>query len=84
MDVFKSASVAYIHYLSFMVCFGALIFERVSIKTNPNKKEALSMVIADIFYGLAGIALLISGIYRVIIFGQGADFYAENPIFGQR
>ena len=81
MDLLKSASVAYLHYLSFMICFGALIFERISLKTNPNKNEAISMVIADIIYGIAGIALLVSGIYRVTKFGQGADFYTENPLF---
>ena len=81
MGLIGSASVAYIHYLSFMICFGALIFERVSVKPNPNKEEAISMVIADIIYGIAGVALLVSGIYRVIKFGQGSDFYTENPIF---
>ena len=39
------------------------------------------MVVADIVYGIAGIALLVSGIYRVIKFGQGAEFYTQNPIF---
>ena len=39
------------------------------------------MVIADIVYGIAGLVLLISGIYRVIKFGQGSDFYTHNPIF---
>ena len=81
MYLIKIASVAYIHYLSFMVCFGALVFERVSLKTDPNKKEAISMVVADVIYGIAGIALLISGIYRVIKFGQGSEFYTQNPIF---
>ena len=81
MELIKNASVAYIHYLSFMICFGALIFERISLKTDPNKKEAISMVAADIIYGIAGIALLISGIYRVIKFGQGSEFYIQNPIF---
>ncbi len=81
MDVFKSASIAYVHYLSFMICFGALVFERVSLKISPNKKEAIAMVIADIIYGIAGLALLISGILRVIKYGQGADFYTQNPIF---
>ena len=81
MDLIRSASVAYVHYLSFMLCFGALIFERVSVKTNPNRQEAISMVIADIVYGIAGVALLVSGIYRVIKFGQGTDFYTQNPIF---
>ena len=81
MGEIKNALIAYVHYLSFMVCFGALIFERISVKTAPNKKEAISMVVADIIYGIAGIALLISGIYRVIKFGQGSDFYTHNPIF---
>ena len=80
-DLLKSASIAYIHYLSFMLCFGALIYERASLKVNPSKQEAISMVIADIVYGIAGIALLVSGIYRVIKFGQGSEFYTQNPIF---
>ena len=81
MDLLKSASVAYVHYLSFMICFGALVFERISIKINPNRKEAITMVVADIVYGIAGIALLITGIYRVIKFGQGTEFYTGNPLF---
>ena len=81
VDLFKSASVAYIHYLSFMICFGALIYERISLRPNPNRKEAISMVVADIIYGIAGVALLVSGIYRVIKFGQGSGFYTQNPIF---
>ena len=64
-----------------MLCFGALIYERISLKSNPNRQEAISMVVADIIYGIAGIALLVSGIYRVIKFGQGSDFYTQNPIF---
>ena len=81
LDALKSASVAYIHYLSFMVCFGVLIYERISLRSNPNRKEAISMVVADIIYGIAGVALLVSGIYRVIRFGQGSEFYTHNPIF---
>ena len=81
VDLFKSASVAYVHYLSFMVCFGALIFERISLKPNPTRPEAISMVIADVIYGIAGVALLVSGIYRVIKFGQGSEFYTQNPVF---
>tara|TARA_B100000579_G_scaffold139925_1_gene113722 strand:- start:228 stop:716 length:489 start_codon:yes stop_codon:yes gene_type:complete len=81
VDLLSSALVAYIHYLSFMVCFGALIFERISLKTNPTRREAISMVVADIIYGIAGVALLVSGIYRVIKFGQGSEFYTQNPIF---
>ena len=81
MDLFQSASFAYVHYLSFMVCFGALTFERISLKPRPDRQEAISMVVADIVYGIAGVTLLITGIYRVIKYGQGSDFYTHNPIF---
>ncbi|WP_413678361.1 DUF2214 family protein [Prochlorococcus sp. MIT 0916] len=64
-----------------MLCFGALIYERISLKPNPNRQEAISMVVADIVYGIAGVALLVSGIYRVLKFGQGSEFYTQNPIF---
>ena len=57
------------------------MFERISLKPNPNRQEAISMVFADIIYGIAGVALLVSGIYRVIKFGQGSEFYTHNPIF---
>ena len=39
------------------------------------------MIVADIVYGIAGVALLVSGIYRVIKFGQGSEFYTQNPLF---
>ena len=88
VDLLKSASVAYIHYLSFMLCFGALIFERISLKPNPNRNEAISMVVADVIYGIAGVVLLVTGIYRVIKFGQGSDFFQTCIIiilfFGQK
>ena len=80
-EITKSALVAYIHYLSLMFCFGALIFERVTLKVNLDRKSAISMVAADLVYGLAGIALLVSGILRVRYFGHGGDFYTQNPIF---
>ena len=81
MNVITNAAFAYLHYLSFMICFGALVFERISLKVDPNRSEAFSMIVADIIYGVAGIALLVSGIYRVIKFGQGSFFYTQNPIF---
>ncbi len=39
------------------------------------------MVITDIIYGIAALALLLTGILRVLYFGQGSDFYTENPLF---
>ena len=80
-DVLSRAGVAYVHYLSFMVCFGALVLERRLIQPNPNRRDATLMVITEIVYGLAALALLGSGILRVLYFGQGSAFYTENPLF---
>jgi putative membrane protein len=80
-EVLPRAGVAYVHYLSFMLCFGALVLERRLIKPNPNRADATLMVITDIVYGIAALALLVSGILRVIYFGQGSAFYTENPLF---
>ena len=80
-DIAKSAGVAYVHYLSFMLCFAALVVERRLIKASPNRREATAMVVTDVIYGIAALALLVSGIFRVLYFGQGSDFYTENPLF---
>jgi len=80
-DLLSQAGVAYVHYLSFMLCFGALVLERRLIKANPSKQDATLMVITDVVYGIAALALLGSGILRVLYFGQGSEFYTENPLF---
>jgi len=83
-DLLSKAGVAYVHYLSFMLCFGALVLERRLIKANPSKQDATLMVITDVVYGIAALALLGSGILRVLYFGQGSEFYTENPLFWRK
>ena len=81
IEVSKSALVAYVHYLSFMLCFGALVFERIQLRADPDRGQAIKMIVADLVYGIAGLILLISGILRVKYFGHGPDFYTHNPVF---
>ena len=80
-DVPMSAIVAYIHYLGIILCFGALMFERLVLKQNLSKNETISIIVADVIYGIAGLAILITGILRVRYYGQGGEFYTGNPIF---
>ena len=79
--VFTSALVAYVHYLGIVLCFGSLMFERIILKMNLSKNETISIIIADLIYGIAGLAILITGILRVKYYGQGGEFYTSNPIF---
>ena len=80
-SAFISALVAYVHYLGIIICFGALIFERIILKINLSKNDIISIIIADVIYGIAGLAILITGILRVKYYGQGGEFYTSNPIF---
>ena len=80
-EIAKSAGVAYVHYLSFMLCFAALVVERRLIRPDPDRRTATVMVITDVIYGMAALALLVSGIFRVLYFGQGSEFYTTNPLF---
>ena len=64
-EIAKSALVAYVHYLGIILCFGSLLFERLTLKVGLNRNETISMIIADVVYGLAGVAILVTGILRV-------------------
>jgi putative membrane protein len=64
-----------------MVCFAALVLERRLIRPQPDRRDAIWMVITDIVYGIAALGVLGTGILRVLYFGQGSSFYTENPIF---
>ena len=79
--VLSSAAVAYGHYFSFMLCFGALLLERFLIRADPDRRTAITMVVVDVVYGIAALTLLLSGIARVLHFGQGTAFYTGNPLF---
>jgi len=79
--VARPAGAAYVRYPSFMLCFAALVVERRLIRPDPDRRTATAMVITDIIYGIAALALLVTGILRVLYFGQGIEFYTENPLF---
>ncbi|WP_448562407.1 DUF2214 family protein [Trichothermofontia sp.] len=79
--MWASTITAYLHYLSFMLAFGALIFEVSHLKKDFTLKEAWSIVIADIIYGITALGVLVTGILRVLYFGQGTHYYLDNPVF---
>nr|AUG32028.1 hypothetical protein PLO_011 [Paulinella longichromatophora] len=81
LRIIGNTCIAYIHYISMMICFSSLIVGRTLIKANLNKYEVFLIIIADIIYGLSSLLILISGILRVLYFGRDSTFYTENPLF---
>ncbi len=76
-----SAIAAYLHYLGLMVSFGALLVEGLTVRKDLDLKNAWQLVIADSIYGVAATTVLITGILRVIYFGQGREYYLHSPVF---
>lgn len=76
-----STLTAYLHYLGFMLAFGALVLEQFTLKKDLNQAEAWRILWADATYGISAIMILVTGILRVLFFGQGADYYLHNAVF---
>jgi putative membrane protein len=79
--MWQSAITAYLHYLGFMIAFGALVIEHLTLKKDLSLSEAWRVVIADGIYGLSATTILVTGILRVIYFGKGTDYYLSSPVF---
>jgi uncharacterized membrane protein len=76
-----SALVAYVHYASLLVTCACLVTERLTVKADMSEEEERRLVFADSVYGIAGLALFVSGYYRVTEYGKGIDFYLHEPVF---
>jgi len=79
--MWPSAITAYFHYLSFMLAFGAVVVELLTLKKELSIAEAWRILIADVIYGISASLVLFTGALRVLYFGKGADYYLGNPIF---
>jgi putative membrane protein len=79
--MWSSSFVAYLHYASFMLIFGALAVEGVTLKPTLSLQDAWKIAIADGVYGLSATLVLITGVLRVLYFGKGSHYYLSNPIF---
>ncbi|MDB9312695.1 DUF2214 family protein [Spirulina sp. CS-785/01] len=79
--MWASTVTAYLHYLGFMLSFGALAIEGLTLKPDLTLKEAWKIVIADAVYGVSATVVLITGVLRVLYFGKGASYYMNNPAF---
>lgn len=79
--MWNSAITAYLHYLGFMLAFGALVIENQTLKKDLNLTEAWRVLTADAVYGLSATVILITGVLRVLYFGKGTEYYLNSPVF---
>lgn len=72
-DVF----VAWLHYVSFMVLFAALVAQHLLTKKPVTHAEANRISILDAICGVAFILVVITGTLKLLHFGKGLEFYLQ-------
>lgn len=71
----------YLHVLSFMILFSALLVEHLMFRPEFTAGNARTLMRVDMVYGFAAFSTLTTGVLRIIYFGNGVDYYMSNSIF---
>jgi len=73
--------VAYMHFLCAFGIAATLFYEWFTFSRTPTALEAKRLALADRWYGIFAVALLIAGFTRAFHFEKGMDFYLHSPFF---
>jgi putative membrane protein len=76
-----SSLVAYLHFVSAFGLVATLFFEWFTFSRTPTALDAKRLALADRWYGLFAVVLLVVGFTRAYAFGKGFDFYLHSPFF---
>lgn len=74
------AFVAYLHYAAMVLIAVFLVIEYQACKPGLTAQRIRYIARIDIFYMVAAILALGTGIARLVWFGKGAAFYLHNPV----
>lgn len=74
------ALVAYLHYTAMVLIAVFLLIEYQTCRPGLTPQRVRYLARVDLFYMLAAILALATGLARLIWFGKGAAFYLHNPV----
>lgn len=73
--------VAYVHFLAAFGIAATLFFEWFTYSRTPTVQEAKRLALADRWYGLFAMLMLVVGFARAYHFEKGWSFYLHSPFF---
>jgi len=76
-----SSLVAALHFIAAFGIAATLFLEWLTFSRTPTLAEAKRIALADRWYGLFAMALLVVGFVRAAQFEKGWSFYAHSPFF---
>jgi len=74
------ALVAYLHYTAMVLIALFLVIEYQTCRPGLAAQRLRYLARIDLYYMLAAILALATGLLRLIWFGKGAAFYLHNPV----
>lgn len=74
------AFIAYLHYTAMVLIAVFLVIEYQTCRPGLTPQRIRHLARVDLFYMLAAILALATGLVRLIWFGKGAAFYLHNPV----
>jgi putative membrane protein len=76
-----SAIFAFLHFLAVFGIVATVFLEWQTMSRTPTLAEARRIQVADRWFGVFAMALLVVGFLRVYYFEKGPAFYWSNPFF---
>ena len=75
------ALLAYLHYISIFTLIVFLTAEAVVLRPDMTPEIRRRLARYDAVFGMAALAVLVTGVLRVLYGAKGAAFYLHNPVF---
>lgn len=73
--------VKYLHFLSILVLFAALVAEHLLLAVRMTRAELARVAVVDAFYGISAVGALATGAVMLFWVGKGSAFYLGSWIF---
>jgi putative membrane protein len=79
--MWSDALLAYLHYISIFTLIVFLTAEAVVLRPDMTPEIRRRLARYDAVFGMAALAVLVTGVLRVHYGAKGAAFYLHNPVF---
>jgi putative membrane protein len=79
--MWSDALLAYLHYISIFTLLVFLTAEAVVLRPDMTPEIRRRLARYDAVFGMAALAVLVTGVLRVLYGAKGAAFYLHNPVF---
>jgi len=79
--MWSDAILAYLHFASIFTLIWFLAKEWTLLQAGPERCDARRLALTDLFYFLAAMAVLASGLGRALAGAKPWAYYAGNPVF---